>query len=213
MKLAADIGYKLRIVGLMVTLGCTLFTIGKLAIEPPKEKQQAIAFPAAVIPLSGWDYRGSDRLQDPDGKVYRYGGGDRLLEIEMRQINHTDGNIDKYLQTYKDIQPLLMVKQQSEIGFYGLFIDSGNAYLSSCINPRGENTVTAEQFTRNRNTYDLQWNRVLSWLLGISNLREWDCLWVNLSIPLDDYSQEHTYLKLEKAWFESYDFWVSIFRS
>lgn len=198
---------RLRIFGLIVTLGLTLFAIGKLVLEPPREKQQPIAFPVPPISLSGWDYWDSRYLQDAAGKIYKYGEGDRLLKIEIRQINHTDGHVENYLKNYKNIDPLLTIKQESGIGFYGLFVEGGNAYLSSCINPRGESTVTADRFIRNRNTYDLQWNRILSWLLGRSDLREWRCLWVNLSMPLDGADREDIYTILEKIWFEWYRWW------
>ncbi|MDJ1184683.1 cyanoexosortase A system-associated protein [Roseofilum casamattae] len=200
---------RLRIVGLAITLGFTWFTFSKLLVKPIPEKQEDIVFPATVISLSGWNYRGSDGLHDPDleGKVYRYRQGDRVLEIEMRQITYADGNIDNYLQKYHNIKPLLTVKQEPEVGFYSLFVDSEKAYLSSCINLHGESTVTAEQFAHNRNTDDLQLHRILSWLLGQSDLRDWRCLWVNLSIPLDNYSQEETYLRLEQAWFKWYNWW------
>ena len=208
MKLSAKRTKKLRIAGLAMTLGCTVFAVGKLAIAPPAEKAREIVFPDGAISLSGWSYRESRYLEEPEGKFYRYEEGDRILEIEMRYITYTDGNLKKYLQTHKKIDTLLSIKQQPDIGFYGLFANEEKAYLTSCLNPRGPSTVTAAQFSHNRNTYDLQWHRILWWMLGRSDLRQWNCLWVNLSIPLDGFSQEETYSILEQSWLEWYNWWV-----
>lgn len=209
MKASTKRNEKLRIIVLAMTLGCTLLAVGKLAIAPPGEKRQEMVFPNGAIPLSGWNYRESRNLQEPDGKLYRYEEGDRVLEIEMRQIAYTDGNIEHYWQRYKDLTPSFRVKQQENVGLYILFMVEERAYLSSCINPSGPSTATVEQFRHNRNTHDLQWHRIVLWMLGRSDLRQWNCLWVNVSILLEDVSQEEIDLKLEKAWFEWYNWWES----
>jgi cyanosortase A-associated protein len=81
---------------------------------------------------------------------------------------------------------------------------SKRAYLDACINSRGGSTFTEEQFRANRIQYDVQFNRLLPWLLGQQELRDQRCLWTHLSIPLNQSSPESSYHILENAWFSWY---------
>jgi len=100
------------------------------------------------------------------------------------------------------------IHRQPSIGFYHLFTHQHRAYLSSCINSRGGSTVTVSQFRHNRNTYDfLDWRlkeRVTLWLQGQgkASVRDRRCLWVGLSVLLNNSSLEATYQNLEKAWYQ-----------
>ncbi|MBP0011602.1 MAG: cyanoexosortase A system-associated protein [Roseofilum sp. SBFL] len=155
--------------------------------------------------LVEWSYRGSDALNDPPGRVYRYRedrDGDRHLTVEIRYLTHTDGNIATYFQRYYNIQTTFNIKHQEKTGFYSLFSQDRTTYLSSCIDVHGNTTVTTEQFAHNRNTQDLEFRRILSWLLGQSDLRQWNCLWIILSLPLNSDIPGENYTNLERIWLE-----------
>lgn len=172
----------------MLILSSVLFTLGNIILKPPVNEETSLPIDLTQPSLVEWSYSGSDALNDPPGKVYRYRGhqsGDRYLRVEIRYLTHTDGNIAAYFQRYYNIQPIFQIKDQEKTGFYSLFSQNNTTYLSSCIDVHGNPTVTTEQFAHNRNTQDLEFRRILSWLFGQSDLRQWNCLWIILSLPLN----------------------------
>lgn len=158
-----------------------------------------------------------DYLQYVTGKRYTYQSRNRLLNIEVHYLANTDGNVSALLRDF--MPPLLaaaatappILRQQLKGGFYSLAIDGKQAYLSACINPRGSSTVTREQFAQNRKTYDLKLERLIPWLLGQADLRDWRCLLTQLSIATDSSTPEATYSVLETAWFDWQQWWSDRF--
>jgi cyanosortase A-associated protein len=209
----------LRIFLLALTFGSVLGVVGKslLYSSPEKSLSADFSFPPD-IPLTDWQPLESDSLKDKNAsnlvsaRLYRYQHPQNQfsLDIEMRYVIDTDGDIktmlNKHLnsETYPD---KLAINHQEGIGFYGIATTTERAYLSSCINPYGGSTVTAEQFRNNRNTYDLRVSRLVPWLLGQQELRDFRCLWTLLSIPLEDTTAEQAYPILEKAWVSWYAWW------
>jgi cyanosortase A-associated protein len=119
----------------------------------------------------------------------------------------------------KYVNSSFKVSYSDSVGYYALFTDRDLAYLSSCINPRGKATVTSEQFMNNRNTYDISGDRILSYLIGTSDLRDTRCLFTIMSVPLKSSKTENvngdllenSYKKLEKVWFAWYQKWENNF--
>ena len=113
----------------------------------------------------------------------------------------------------------LHVRYTESIGYYALFVDQERAYLSACINPRGGSTLTREQFMNNRNNYDITRDRIVSYLIGITDLRDIRCLFTIISVPLENKqignfnnnSLDVSYQKLEKAWSDWYNKWEDNF--
>lgn len=198
--------------------------LGRFGLDPAAGKRPVtpFAFPT-VVPLSGWQLLESRPLARPTAsseardaflasQKYRYQQNNQQLEIEMHYVVGTLGNLDGYFKDYismplKDTQLLRNLRQQEGVGFYSLFVHQGRSHLSACINPRGGSTVTPEQFTANRYTYDLRLRRLATWLLGQESLRDKRCLWQHLSIPLNQAPAETTYPVLEQAWLASYQWW------
>lgn len=206
----------LRIPLLAVTLSGVLLVLGKSILYPAVSSRTVtpFVFPSAVSLLE-WQPLPSHPLVDQtakhpnylSGRHYQYIQNNLPLNIEMRYVVDTAGDVKDFIKTYTSIPSSPVLRQQEGIGFYSLFIYQGKAYLSTCINPHGGSTVTARQFKQNRNTYDLQLGRLLPWLLGQENLKDERCLWTHLSIPLRDSSPEPAYLLLESAWFSWYQWW------
>ncbi len=206
----------LRMPVLAVTLTGVLLVLGKLILYPAVTKRTVtpFVFPSAV-PLPGWQPLPSHPLvaqttkpaKYVSGRQYQYIQNDLPLNIEMRYVVDTDGDVKEFIKTYASIPSSPVLRQKEEIGFYGLFTYQGKAYLSTCINPYGNSTVTDRQFKQNRNTYDLQLNRLLPWLLGQENFKDERCLWAHLSTPLRHSSPEPAYQLLESTWFSWYQWW------
>lgn len=200
-------------------------TLCRFSLDPTAGKRPvtAFAFPQAV-PLPEWQLLESSSSAKPTAKPsnlyeavlasrkYRYQQNNQQMEIEMRYLAGTLGNLQGYLMDYasiqvQDSQLLQNLRQQQGVGFYSLFVNQGRAHLNACINPRGGSTVTMAQFLANRQAKDLQLQRLIPWLLGEESLRDRRCLWVNLSVPLSQESVETTYPILEKAWASWYQWW------
>jgi cyanosortase A-associated protein len=210
---------------LVLTFANVLFIFGKLILDPTigKRKVTPFVFPS-VVPLPQWQLVTSHLLQDQTierpslpklvllGRHYRYIQNDLPLDIKMFYEVETNGNVKQLIKDHTDIkfllnQPLLVLRQHEQLGFYGLFVYQKRAYLDACINSRGGSTFTKEQFSYNRMHYDLTFNRIVLWLLGQQALRDRRCLWTHLSIPLNQSSRESAYAVLEKAWFDWYQWW------
>jgi cyanosortase A-associated protein len=216
---------KIRIILLAVTCFGVLCTIGKLILDADAASRQVsnFAFPANVLLKDGQIVE-SQLLTDSAiqeqkkydatiaGRRYRYRYDSILLDIEMRYIIGTLGNVEEFIKnnTTINLPPSKLfktVRYQEGIGYYGLFIYQNKAYLSSCINPQGNSTVSTKQFFNNRNIYNIRLNRLLPWLLGEQSFFDRRCLWAHLSTPINDSDYQTTYKVLEKAWFACYLWW------
>lgn len=203
-----------------------IFTVGRLIIDPNAvhQKVNSFTFPSEV-PLHEGQLRESQPLMDTvaqlprqynaaiAGRYYRYTQKGVFLDLEMRYMVGTLGDVESFIKNYTAIhlpsgQVFQTLRQQEGVGFYGLFVYQNRAYLSTCINPNGGSTVTTEQFLHNRHTYDLRFSRLLPWFLGQESLRDRRCLWVHLSTPLKNADSLSAYLVLEKAWFYWYSWWM-----
>ncbi|WP_373527907.1 cyanoexosortase A system-associated protein [Nostoc sp.] len=148
------------------------------------------------------------------GKDYSYLRNDQHLELQMRYLMNTRGEPNPFLE---QINTNLAKDNQKNIryvkgtGYYLLYSDSKQAYLTACINPRGGSTVTSAQFMQNRYTYDLTWSRVLPWIFGKEILRDNRCIWTQLSVPLNEVADSKVYPVLESFWTNNYATWQSLF--
>ena len=57
-------------------------------------------------------------------------------------------------------------------------------YLGSCINAKGEATVTLSQYNQNRYLHGWGLTRTFLWLIGQQDLVEYRCLWTIMSIQI-----------------------------
>lgn len=206
-----------------------LCTQGRLIVDPDAvhHKVTSFTFPP-YIPLPEGQLLESKLLSNQvtqlprqydaaiSGRYYHYIQNGISLDIEMRYVVGTLGDVDSFFRNYTAIrlppgQVFQSLRQHQGVGFYSLFVHQGKAYLSACINPHGDSTVTTEQFLYNRHTYDLRFSRLLPWLLGEESLRDRRCLWVHLSTPLNNADSTLAYTVLEKAWFSWSQWWVSHF--
>jgi len=220
---------KLRIVLLILTFANIVLVLGRSILDPTIGKRTVTPFVfPPVVPLPQWQLVTSQPLKNEiverppftkvvlSGRQYHYLQNGLNLDIEMRYEVGTEGNVKHLIKEKTAIQlslahPLLVLRQQQGIGSYGLFVYQKRAYLDACINSRGGSTFTEEQFRANRIQYDVQFNRLLPWLLGQQELRDQRCLWTHLSIPLNQSSPESSYHILENAWFSWYKWWLPHF--
>lgn len=212
-----------RQVLIAIAFASVCLTLVRFSLDPTAGKRPVtpFAFPA-VVPLPGWQLSNSHPLPIPAtppdsldsvlaSRKYHYRQQGQQLEIEMRYIGGTLGDIHGYFTGYTAIQLTTAqlyqnLRQQSGVGVYSLFIAQGRSHLSACINPRGGSTVDYTQFLANRHIYDFHPQRLVLWLLGQESLRDRRCLWADLSIPLGQ-GAETNYPVLEQAWLSWYRWW------
>lgn len=206
-----------RISILAVTFTGVLLVIGRLTLSPSTGNFSLTPFDfPESVPLTDWQMQKSTPLKISDtsqikvGRKYEYQKNNTTLEIEMRYVVGTSGDVENMMKGHtilKSSPGKLALTETPGVGFYGILPQQNRLYLSSCINPRGRATVTAEQFRYNRNTRDWNFNRILFWLLGKGNIQDQRCLWTQMSIPLDRTKPEDAKKILENAWVSWYGWW------
>jgi cyanosortase A-associated protein len=213
-----NIWKQLRIPLLSLTFSSIIFYLGKELISPSSDKFTfaTFTFPEQV-PLSKWQLNSSNlgvksTTKNPEliaQKKYQYIQNNVYLTIEMRYSTLYD--VKKLVNNYTVIPSAPTVRYRQKIGFYGVGVHQQQAYLTACINPKGESTFTDAQYKQNRYTYDLQPKRLMSWFVSQEPLFDKRCLWTYLSIPLNNSSEEVAYKTLENAWSDWYQYWQSRF--
>ncbi|GAB1543906.1 hypothetical protein NUACC21_65820 [Scytonema sp. NUACC21] len=205
---------QLRLPILALTFSSTLLVLGKVILLPKSENPtvSSFIFPEQV-PLPQWQFKKSRAL--PNSKKlhfelfaqrhYEYVRNDLSLDIEVRYV--AEGNVPMFIKKFTSIASFATVHQQGGVGYYGLGIDRGRAYLSACINPYGSSTFTEEQFNKNRFLNEMQVQHLVSWLLSQRQLQNKRCLWTHLSVPLKDSSPKAAFQVLENTWFSWYQWW------
>ncbi len=155
-----------------------------------------------TLPVHGWMQVAvkSDPLKKMDspttdtfdlvqsGMDYSYQQNQEYLELQMRYVVNTRGTSNPFLPKFGE--PLFHERQRNihyakGTGYYTLYNDSKKAYLTACVNPNGGSTVNSQQYLQNRYIYDLNWSRILTWLLGKNILKENRCIWVQLSVSIE----------------------------
>jgi cyanosortase A-associated protein len=207
---------------LLTALFIGVFCVLIKSILFPHTTQSAatpFTFPTSA-PLPQWQLLDSQPIKITDdptfltSRRYRYQQNSNSLNIDMHYIVNSSGDVQDFVKKHIFSQKAttsLLIRETSGVGFHALFTYQGNAFLSSCINPRGGSTVTFDQFRENRNTYDMQLGRLLLWLLGIQPLRDFRCMWNVLSVPLKTTQPEEVYPLLESAWLSWYSWWETRF--
>jgi cyanosortase A-associated protein len=222
---------------LLFLVALSVFVVlGKVMLTPTTGTPRQLVLAAfnfpRTVPLDDWqllDSRVMDQLPSDrraqkrllSGQLYEYQKNDVPLEIEMRYTLETSGNVIGFLTSYTSIPPAVIQpslrdeRHRQGVGYYILFVHQQRAYLTSCINPKGGSTVTLPQFRHNRYAYDLRIERLFKWLIADQGIRDDRCLWVNMSVPLDQTADQNkkttAYAALETAWLPWFDWWQSRF--
>lgn len=214
---------QLRIPLLAITCVSVVCLVGKAVLSPIKTSREftPFTFPSAV-PLPEWQLVQSKPLADQvvrkpgrkfdflAGRSYQYTQNNLPLDIQMRYTLYPDGEIKHLIRSYTSFDipnSRLQQRQQAGVGFYGLFVYQGRAYLSACINPQGSSTVTHKQSLQNQISHSIWFERFLPVLLGQESVLDKRCLWAHLSTPSKNSSPDSAYRTLEKAWVSWYQRW------
>ena len=179
----------------LATVFCTGFlAIGITLFSNHETTQEKYQFPEQIS-LSGWELQSSQNLEQPLQK-----GAIAAQQYIFNSPQQADLNISIiYIKGVTTIPRDLSFMQlptnlpitthyQNTTGHYAVFNYSQRSYLAACINPRGQSTITEEQFMNNRNSYDITGDRLLLYAIGMADLRDTRCLLTIISIPLNNSS-------------------------
>lgn len=227
----------LRIPVLAVLFSGALLVVGRAIVTPklPDAPVSVAAFPPTV-PIEGWQLTTTAALKPTEdgigGQSYQYRQNSQgnqgnqgsqgnqnysnapVLDVELRKMTG-DGNVSRFLFVYSSVKQgndKIQERQRSETGAYALLSHAGRAYLTACINPEGNSTVTEQQFIQNRSQNLWQVSRVVTWMMGQGPLSDKRCLWTLMSVPIDATkppaaASEAAYQTLETAWVSWYRWW------
>ncbi len=194
-----------------------LCVLVKSILFPPSQQSRVTPFVfPSTITLPQWQLVDSVPLKITDdptflaSRRYRYQQNSLTLTIDMHYIIQSSGDVQDFLKKHifsEKSAASILIHEKSGVGFHALFTKEGTAYLTSCINPRGGSSVTFDQFRENRNVYDVKPGRIMLWLLGFQELRDFRCMWNMLSVPLEKNQPEQVYSLLESVWFSWYAWW------
>lgn len=211
-----------RLLLLAGVFGGMLWVLSR-AIAAPKAVKEEVPLATTTlpetIPLEGWNLQATKLLSQgndlPSGQEYQYRQNSISVTVQAR-LMVSDGNISRLLFVHTPIRAAnagLQIRQRLGVGYYGILAHDHKAYLSACVNSRGESTVTEPQFMQNRYKYDLQVNRVLPWILGRAPLLDQRCLWTLMATPLPAAAKNNpavanqSFEALENAWFSWHQWW------
>lgn len=218
---------------LLGTLGVFTYQIVN-SVNSEQKINQTPTVPEQV-PLSNWEFIESEPVDLIEtsrlgpgmtlGRKYEYVQDQQSLEIEVRYEKYK-GALTKFLTIYRDLPSATItprIHYNEGIGHYAFFEYDNNTYLGSCINPKGQTTVTHSQYHQNRYLNGWGIGRSVLWLIGQKDLFEPRCLWTLMSIPapseldftinIDPNNQQLNEVekKLEEAWLNWYPWWKNNF--
>ena len=137
-----------------------------------------------------------ERKSSPGKKLARKSD---LLTTEIYWIANSSGETLRHINRYwslklglKDIETY----SHNEIGSYGVFVRQDRTYLSTCLHSAGKTAFAPQDFSKLANS-DLA-NRLLPWIFGFEDLRDWDCFWVNISVASQDLTEQQIRQLLEQ---------------
>lgn len=185
----------------LLILGCCslsiFFTLGfKLLAKPSVNK-----FPTNQI-LTEWESITTNKIKyygdRVEGKRQTSKNLANHLVVEVYYLPNSNGNNQELIQQYWELKSLPKIKmiENKNFGAYGLFVRDRKTILNTCINPQGKTAFTFEQFTHLSNQNMRQ--RLLPWFLGLSDLRDWRCYWVNMSVSGDRLTEAEAASILQK---------------
>ncbi|MBI4783120.1 MAG: cyanoexosortase A system-associated protein [Oscillatoriophycideae cyanobacterium NC_groundwater_1537_Pr4_S-0.65um_50_18] len=224
----------------LLRLSClsVFLTVSKLALDPAAGQRAftTFVFPE-TLPVSGWQLVQSQPLRDRradspqydwvvSGRHYFYQRSElqqsklqrpelqqkQGLEIEVRYVVNTDGNISQFMKEQKAIALDTTYAQiKTDLGTYSRFIGDHQVHLTSCIDSEGSSTVTTEQFFQNRYLYARKLDRLIAWSLGRNDLLDKRCLWIALSLSDPHQNSDQMAAALETLWHDQVMVWRSQF--
>ncbi len=168
--------------------------------------------------MSGWELVESQVLDHPEqqffGRLYQYSSPAGIVDIQLRYFPTLNkGNNIRLFKTVNELElpdSAVEVNHKSGVGYYGMFAHEGRAYLSACINDNAQTTFTQPQYAALRNNKEELLSRFLPWLIGLEDLRDWSCLWVTISTPVDSEPQQ-AYALLQEVGESSFQWWHAHF--
>ena len=125
------------------------------------------------------------------------------LDVAMYYVTDTRGDIKSFFLEQTEIAPEVLaskkIRKQGK-SYYSIFEDRDRTYLSTCLNPTGNSTVTQRQFSQSLNQRPLNLELLKDWLLGKASIRDRRCLWITISTSNQNTSFTEPEQILQQVW-------------
>jgi cyanosortase A-associated protein len=204
----------------VIILGSSLGVLTRVVLAPSHNNTAAEVTLPKELPLTGWQpmisAHSSTRIRlEPSTLItsehYQYQKNDLLLDIQMRYLVNTDGDIVELTERYTHLMHTSLVIRQVGDSIYSLETNQHRAYLNACIMPDGDSTVTSAQFLQRQSFQNTSPARLALWAIGQIQIQDRRCLWSQLSISLEKLSTQEAYQVLENAWLDWRETWQTLF--
>lgn len=188
----------------LITLG-GYSVIALIALFLVTMKPDESQFPQEIA-LSGWTEIKSDRFNDDkitEGRKSDREQSDLETEIYFIPASQKEDWNQIVRSWSMTLKPKELAVSNSQIGSYYLRTKNNRIYLNTCMHSSGKTALSTEQFNELANA-DLS-SRLLPWFFGLSDLRDWNCFWVNMSVSKDNTTYKEAAKLLEQRLFTLLD--------
>lgn len=214
---------KIRNFWLATAFVSSCFVLLKLTLTPAQKlPSPSYTFPAS-IPLSRWQFVqatpiGLQKRYTPSlatslddltiaGQTYHYLRNGQPLNVEMRYFREYS-SVDNILrESTIRLDRINFTSTRSSVGAHAIYQRSNRLYITACIPPTKETTLTDGELRGAQNRPDVLSRRALPWFLGQAPLRDIRCLWTRISMSIDATSPARTAQELEQVWIEWVQWW------
>lgn len=169
--------------GILLTLGIKLLAQSSLYTFPDKFTSEQ------------WESITTKKLkyahENIQGKRYIQKKSTNNLVVEVFYFPNNNQDNQELIKQYLELKSPpknLTIIENKNFGNFGLFTQEQKTILTTCIHPQGKTAFTSQQLTNLANQNLKQ--RLLPWFLGLSDLRDWRCFWVNMSVSLEHLTEE-----------------------
>ena len=214
---------KVRNLWLFAALVSSSLVLLKVGITPmQKPTPRTYTFPASV-PLGRWQFVqalpiGLQKRYTPSlatslddlsiaGQSYRYLRKGQPLVIEMRYLSDYSSVADILRETTIRLNGTNFSTARSQVGVHAVYQHDDRLFVTACIPPTRETTVTDGELRGAQNHPDVLLRRVFPWFLGQAPLRDLRCLWTRISLPIDAASPSTTAEEINQVWIEWVQWW------
>ena len=157
--------------------------------------------------------------------VYRYESPTRSIPAITAKVTFLDQNpgsgiIVNGLQVWPRLQGIILPEnldrlpqpllQPTGSGDLAQLLYNDRLHQASCLLPTGELAFSYQAQNNLRNYHATQPLTVLRWILGFGDLRDWRCIWLSLSIPVNATIDQATAQEVLQQFWSS---WIPLWRS
>jgi cyanosortase A-associated protein len=92
------------------------------------------------------------------------------------------------------------IQYDPQMGHFAEFVYHDRAYISACLPPERETIFTASQHAYSQRLAAKNLRQIAFWVIGFNDLRDWRCVWINVSLEPRSQDATATFNQLKQFW-------------